>query len=821
MSPPAVRFQEPQSFSFLLDGGLDLTSAHVVKKPGVLIAGNNVEMIAGRQGYGRPGGFERCTNDTMPSDTLVKFFEIKTPTGGAIAVDDLFTASGSRSFRSLDAIAAPEAGDIVAVATHGTSWAADDVCTGSTAGFTIAEVIQDTSDYTSEELRAYLRQAIEQTRDNVPEITGTGEPSGGFRLRGKNYVVRNGVLYRGDAYAWTAIDMPQVMYFYEGLSEIEVGDLVTDGTETATVASLTKQSGAWNYTYAAADQAAGYFTLTDATGDFTVDADIKKTGDSVTAVTNGTFGADTDWTKGTGWTISGGKANCSGAQIAVSELSQAYTLAQGRSIAITFTLSSVTAGGVTPFLGASDGEEYTADGTYTAILAVTTGDALIGFRADADFTGSIDDVSFAAARRASVKTVNADYTLPSGGDYKTRIYNFTNVADADSVYGVTGVGEAFEFDGTNYIPIFFPDFPATFPYLIDIHQERLHIGFPGGQWVMSVSGEPRVFDALRGSVTYSCGSELVGSRKIHGNALSIFTESSIWLLLGTGVLDETTQIRDWQFIEHDSSIGAVDGSVAEKGPAVFISGTEYRVVYPTQDTAGYKSNPIFEEIRPLLEDNIENISCALWCRTKSQHRLFLSTGGAIYTTFDKGKPKGGTAISLPIPVLKAWSTIEDSVEKIWFLSDTGYLYRMDSGNSFDDGYITGSFRVPFYSYGNNRRLKSFPQMSLGFDSPVLLTGDTEFTYAVNHAYGDPSYPRPVIETISEALKSAGGFYGANEGYTKFVWGGPIVSEILAYLDGYGPNMSILVTYRTKYDNPFVFMMATVDYIQLGLVGQET
>jgi len=694
MSPPAIKFQEPQSFSFLLDGGLDLTSVQAIKKPGALISGSNVEMIVGRQGYGRIGGFERCTDDTLPSGTLVKIFEITSPTGGAIAVDDLFE-SGDLTCRALNAIAEPITGDLLTVATHDTEWAVDDVCTGDTVEFTVAAITQNTD-------HAYIRQAIEQTRDNIPVITGTGTPSGGFRLRGKNYVVRNGVLYRGDAYAWTAIAMPQVMYFEKGVSLPAVGNTITDGTRTAKIRSITVQSGAWNGALPAADQAKGYFTLKDATGTFPVGA-------------------------------------------------------------------VLTVGGVT---------------------------------------------------KATVLTSNADYTLPVGGDYKTRTYNFTNVADADSVYGVTGVGEAFEFDGTDYIPIFFPDFPTTYPYLIDIHQERLHIGFPGGQWVMSVSGQPRVYNALLGSVTYSAGAELVGSRKIHGNALTIFTESSVWLLLGTGVLDDATQIRDWQFIEHDSSIGAISGTVAEKGPAVFISGTEYRVVYPTQDTAGYKSNSIFREIQPLLSNIIENITCSLWCRTKSQYRLFVDNGTAIYATFDAGKPKGGTSVSLPVPVLKAWSTIENSVEKIWFLSTTGYLYRMDSGNTFDDDYMTGSFRVPFFSYGNNRRLKSFPQMVLNFESPVLLTGDTEFTYGVNHAYGDPGYPRPVIESINE-LGGVGGYFGLNAGYGNFVWGGTIVSEILAYLDGYGPNMSILVVYRTRYDNPFVFLMATVDYIQLGLVGQET
>ena len=816
-------FQEPQQYTFELDGGYDLVSAHHRKKPGALIAGSNVEMVAGKQGYARPGGFERCCDDTLPSETMVKFFQISSPAGGAIAADDLFATGAGKKFRSLDALASPQANDIIAVATHDTGFAATNVCTCAATGasFTLAAIITDTSSYTSAQLRAYWRQAIEQTRDNVPAITGTGSPNGGFRLRGKNYVVRQGKLLRGDATGWTEITMPQTMYFDEGVYEIEVGDEVTDGTETATVASITVQAGAWNYSYAAADQANGYFTLTGATGEFTADADITVTGDAVPAVVNGTFGADTDWTKGTGWTIGAGVATCDGTQITTSELRQAYTATDGESVKMTFTVTR-TAGSLTPFLGASDHTAISAAGTYTIVITETSGDALIGFRADADFVGTIDNVTFTVGRRAKVKTVNADYALPSGGDYRTRTYNFTNVADADSVFGVTGVGEAFEFDGTNYIPIFFPDFPSTWPFLVDIHQERLHIGFEGGQWVMSVSGSPRVFNALLGSTTYSAGSELVGSRKIHGNALAIFTESSVWLLLGTGILDDATQIRDWQFIEHDSSIGAVPGSIAEKGPPIFISGTDYRVVTPTDDSAGYKTNTILEKIQPLLEDNVEDIVAALWCRTKSQHRLFTSGGKAIYSTFDSGKPRGGIPQSFgSVPVLHVWSTIEDSVEKIWFLSSTGYLYRLDSGNSFDDGYMEGSFRVSFFHYGNNRRLKNFPQMELEFDSPVLLTGDTEITYAVNHAYGDSGYPRPVVDTVgSTGIDSAGGFYGANEGYSLFVWGGPVVSKIVAYLDGSGPNMSILVKYKTKYDNPFTFLAATVDYIQLGLAGQE-
>lgn len=144
---------------------------------------------------------------------------------------------------------------------------------------------------------------------------------------------------------------------------------------------------------------------------------------------------------------------------------------------------------------------------------------------------------------------------------------------------------------------------------------------------------------------------------------------------------------------------------------------------------------------------------------------------------------------------------------------------MDSGNTYDDDYITGSFRIPFYHYGSPRILKQFPQMVIELDSPLILTGNTEMSYTVNHAYGDPGYPRPGVETLTE-FDSAGGFYGNNAGFGNFVWGGPLVSEILGYLDGYGSNMSVLVVFKTKYDSAWTFISAIVDYIPLGTAGRE-
>lgn len=58
-------------------------------------------------------------------------------------------------------------------------------------------------------------------------------------------------------------------------------------------------------------------------------------------VTNGTFAADSDWTKGTGWTIAAGVASFSGS--AVAALSQAITVVSGETYEVVFTLTDAAA----------------------------------------------------------------------------------------------------------------------------------------------------------------------------------------------------------------------------------------------------------------------------------------------------------------------------------------------------------------------------------------------------------------------------------------------------------------------------------------------
>ena len=118
-------------------------------------------------------------------------------------------------------------------------------------------------------------------------------------------------------------------------------------------------------------------------------------------ITNGTFGTDTDWGKGTGWSINitSFKAECDGSQSAGTQLTQTgLSFTNGVTYKVTYTLT-VTAGSVkAAFRGGTsvDGASRTSSGTYTENLVALTGNNSFRMIANTNFVGTVDNISVQA-----------------------------------------------------------------------------------------------------------------------------------------------------------------------------------------------------------------------------------------------------------------------------------------------------------------------------------------------------------------------------------------------------------------------------------------
>jgi len=173
-------------------------------------------------------------------------------------------------------------------------------------------------------------------------------------------------------------------------------------------------------------------------------------------ITNGGFDTDTDWAKGTGWSISGGKAVADGTQVAGTQLEQNGTYTINKIYKITYTIS-VTAGTVDVRLKLGGtlvrGAVQSTSGTYTEYLT-STGNTAFAVRGDADFTGSIDNVS------VKEMLVNRESTTTNTGIVERAITGSNEselwLDESTSVVNNTGIVER-PITGVNESDPMFPD----------------------------------------------------------------------------------------------------------------------------------------------------------------------------------------------------------------------------------------------------------------------------------------------------------------------------------------------------------------------------
>lgn len=112
-------------------------------------------------------------------------------------------------------------------------------------------------------------------------------------------------------------------------------------------------------------------------------------------VTTGDFSADSDWSKGTGWSIAAGVATkAAGTE---SDLEQTISaLVQNQTYKHVFTIAAYTAGEITPRIGDTAGTARSSAETFTEYIKAGSGTKL-EMRGNSTFAGNIDNVSLEVA----------------------------------------------------------------------------------------------------------------------------------------------------------------------------------------------------------------------------------------------------------------------------------------------------------------------------------------------------------------------------------------------------------------------------------------
>ena len=158
-------------------------------------------------------------------------------------------------------------------------------------------------------------------------------------------------------------------------------------------------------------------------------------------VTNGDFATDTNWIKGTGWSISGGSLNASNVN-GISTTQGGYTFL-GKIFKVSYTISDYSQGSVQIYLGGSQSTSLKSEnGTHTETISVSSGNTVLYIYGISNFTGSIDNVS--------VVEVGQDWIFGTGwsiGEDKAVADGTTNNALSQTTISSV-VGKSYKIDFT-------------------------------------------------------------------------------------------------------------------------------------------------------------------------------------------------------------------------------------------------------------------------------------------------------------------------------------------------------------------------------------
>ena len=411
-----------------------------------------------------------------------------------------------------------------------------------------------------------------------------------------------------------------------------------------------------------------------------------------------------------------------------------------------------------------------------------------------------------ASGSATTSSVNADIVFNPDGTYEIIVHNFYGATNLRRMYWVNGVDTAFMFDGTTVVPIKVYGMTIDKPTHLTAHLSRLWLSYPGGSLQRSTVKDPMTFSALLGAGEIATGSEIVSLQVLAKSTLAVLCQNkdSIWML--QGVSEE-----DWDFSQYSDTVGAKANTVQGINNLVFMSGDKLTTLQASQKFGDFVDNDLGEGLTTFLEDRTPVTSVSVL--SLSHYRLFFDDGFVACVTFNKGASAASSILDYGFQAVCSWSSMEDGEEYVYVGAEDGFVYQLDSGNSFDGSSITGFIRLPFYHYKTLRYNKRFLKAVLELDAPTSVSNNTTMTLLTEFDYGSISIPDS--REHSYTIVGGGTYWDYLDAWGEFAYDSPVVDSAEADLDGIAENMSCYIGFESIYDGTFTLQALTIDYVKLG------
>lgn len=403
-----------------------------------------------------------------------------------------------------------------------------------------------------------------------------------------------------------------------------------------------------------------------------------------------------------------------------------------------------------------------------------------------------EDLTVAAGKVAEADGAEFTPELAADQRWEFHVYNFYSAETESQLYFCSeGGGPAYRIMDDILMPIY-TGMEVDEPYRMSVHNGRMFLFFDGNS--MQTSG---VNDPMNWSPVLDASEIIVGGRVTNvlpeiNEALVIMTDQFSKVLFGR-------TSSEYRLASLEQNLGAVPWTAQKIGPLIHMDQRGITSIRATDAYGSFRHSLLSNKIQPLIDQlgGAENIFGSQVNRSSNVYRLWLSDGRAIVLGFFDNDPSGFTTIDYDKNITALWSgQAPGQVERLFFGSDDGYVYRQDVGTSFDGKEIESFMRFVFHNSGSPERNKRYRKATIEMEAP----DDTTIKVAFDTNYGEePAAASPINELTTEG---GGGFWNIDS-WNKFNWSGPLFSTPSMYIEMSGFALGMYVYHKSATEQAHV------------------
>ena len=287
--------------------------------------------------------------------------------------------------------------------------------------------------------------------------------------------------------------------------------------------------------------------------------------------------------------------------------------------------------------------------------------------------------------------------------------------------------------------------------------------------------------------------DTVVALKVFRNSLFIFCENRIFKLTGS-------TLSDFSVEPVTRNIGCINSFTVQEfaGDLIFLGPDGLRTVAATARIGDTELGTISKNIQTVFDENIKDAGSfdSVVIPDKTQYRIFFTKDGQ-GASLSKGAicvlKKEAFEFSETRGIkVQCTDTFIEAGNVIVVHGDTnGFVQRQESGDTFDGTIISGKYRSPDMSFGDNGIRKHMQRVIINYKPEGTVDADL----IVRYDNEDKNSARPAVYPFDNTQLAAtygNASYSTSASTTQFVYGGPTQPLVRQPVEGSGFSVALKV-----------------------------